>query len=173
MSITVLMSLTITVYTVHKRNHADGDYSTFLVVGCVLLPLMVSLLFMIGKNSLIPLHGVHRMDVKGCCNQALIYPRHKVREVAKMLYEHQPGASDLVVDKWAAEKKLARYAITPQTVQHIGLVSTRGMPKKFTRSTWAYYFEASNAEQLAREHEQLARWGIWRTTDTDYALPAP
>lgn len=140
-----------------------------LVIGWFVLPIFTLLIFMIGKNSLIPFSGLHRMDQKGCCTQALIYPRHHVSDLAHTLLEREAGQTDLEVDKWADELGLARYALSPQVVQHVGLVSTRGMPKKYTRQTWAYYFEASNEERLRREHEDLARWGIWRTTREDYA----
>ena len=87
-----------------------------------------------------------------------------------MLREHEPSQTDLVIDEWADEMELARYAVSPQVVQHVGLISTRGMPKRFTKETWAYFFENSNEKKLRREHEELARWGIWRTVDEDYAL---
>ena len=111
------------------------------------------------------------MDKKGCCTQTLIYPRHHVAELANVLLERQAGQTDLEIDKWADEQALARYALSPQLVQHVGLISTRGMPKKYTRQTWAYYFEASSEQRLRREHEDLARWGIWRANDEDYANP--
>jgi hypothetical protein len=86
-----------------------------------------------------------------------------------MLREHEPSQTDLVIEEWAGDRGLARYGISPQVVQHVGLISTRGMPKKYTRQTWAYFFEGSDEKQLRREHEKLARWGIWRTVDEGYA----
>lgn len=152
-----------------KRNHPDSETSTLLVIGCIALPLFAMLLFMIGRNSLFPLAGLHRMDQKGCCTQALVYPRQHVSDLVNALREREPSQTDLVIDQWADEMGLPRYAISPQVVQHVGLISTRGMPKKYTRQTWAYYFEASDDQRLKREHENLARWGMWRATGEDYA----
>lgn len=85
-----------------------------LVIGCFVLPLFSILIFMIGKNSIIPLSGLNRMDQKGCCTQALIYLRQHVSEIATMLLDREAGQTDLEVDKWADEQGLARYAISPQ-----------------------------------------------------------
>lgn len=148
------------------RKRPGSDTSLLVAIGCVTIPLFIFLIFLIGKNSLTPnpAEGFRRMDEKGCCTQALIYPRHMVTKVTALLREKVSGQTDLLLERCADRMQYARYALVPQVVQHIGVVSTRGMPKKFARATWAFFFEASDPKKLHLEHEQLAKWGIWRAT---------
>ena len=80
-----------------RRTQTAKHISMALVIGCFVLPLTTILVFMIGKNSIIPLSGLHRMDQKGCCTQTLIYPRHHVSELANILLERQAGQTDLEI----------------------------------------------------------------------------
>jgi hypothetical protein len=84
-----------------------------------------------------------------------------------MLQEVEPGPTDLIIKQWANKHNLARYAIAPPLVQHVGIISTRGMGKKFTQQTFAYRFEHQNSMALRKQHEKLARWGIWRAEIDD------
>ena len=159
-------------YTLRRvcRYKAPGKGRSILNIATfVTIPLFITLIFMIGRNSLIPLHGVERMDTKGCCAQALVFPRSQVPNVTAMLRERL-HPRDFIIEKWANEKELARYAVAPQLVQHVGLVSSHGLKEKYTRKTFAHAFEAYDADTMKREHERLARWGIWRATDDGYEL---
>ncbi|KAK3680426.1 hypothetical protein LTR37_021245 [Vermiconidia calcicola] len=132
----------------------------------ICIPALVVLLFMIGIDSLSPRHhGVVRMDAKGCCTQALVYPRHQVPHLVAALRERKPAPTDWMIEEWADELHLARYAVVPPLAQHVGLKSSAGMTKKYTRLTWAYEFEAQNAKILRKDHRKRGRGAIWRAED--------
>ncbi|KAK5174464.1 NADH-dependent flavin oxidoreductase [Saxophila tyrrhenica] len=144
----------------HDINHARC--ASLWILLCVTIPAIFTLLFLIRPDGFVPRTGVVRMDDKGCCTQALVYPREQVPALIQHLHDVKPGPTDLKIEKYANELGLARYALAPQVVQHIGLISTRGMPKKYTQQTWAFTFETQKAEKLAKEHAESARWGVWR-----------
>ena len=116
-----------------------------------------------------PLDGVERMDSKACCTQALIFARSQLPSLTAMLRDDKHGQTDLIIEKWANAEKLPRYALAPQVVQHVGLVSTRGMRKKFTQQTWAYGFEAYDAAKLKQEHSALTETENWRAITDSFA----
>lgn len=145
-----------------KQTRANIDVNAFFILTCVTIPAFITLVFMIGRNSLMPLEGLQRMDVKGCCTQALIYPRSQVQDLADMLLRVDPDQTDLIIKDYANELGLARYALAPQLVQHVGLVSSRGTKMKNSRTNWAFYFEKFNAKKLRREHDELVKSGIWK-----------
>ena len=150
----------------HRVPHRD--HSVLSMVAFVTVPFFITLLFMIGQNSLAPMNGVQRMDTKGCCTQALVFQRSQVHNLTMMLLDEKPSQTDMRIEKWANEQALERYAIAPQVLQHVGIYSTRGMPKKYARETFAYGFEANSPEQLRRDHRRLARWGVWRAKKERY-----
>lgn len=150
-----------------KRTHPRKDQAPLAIVTFLAIPSFILLVWMIGRNSLMPHRGLERMDAQGCCTQALIFPRTQVPALSQMLLAQEPDQTDLLLEEWADKQGLARYALTPQVVQHVGLVSSRGTRKKDSLKTWAYYFEASDEKKLKREHERLSRWAVWRASD-DY-----
>jgi len=75
-----------------------------------------------------------------------------------------------MIEDYADTTKLERYALSPQVVQHIGLVSSRDDLEINTKSTWAFWFEANDASQLRAEHEELAQGTIWRASDRDASV---
>jgi hypothetical protein len=143
------------------------SWPTAAVLLCIIIPAFVTLHFMIGPDYQTSSNGVIRMDSKGCCTQGLIYPRHQVPALVSMLREETPGPEDLKIENWANKQGIARFAMTPPVVQHVGVFSTRGTKKKIARQTWAYRFEDQDKKKLARQHEQLSRWGIWRAETFD------
>ena len=153
---------------------SHANHASVAVVTWITVPAFVILLFLIGVDSLIPRHAdLERMDTKGCCNQALIYPRSQVPNVMAMLRESKPGPTDWMIENWANELNLARYAVSPPVVQHVGLVSSRGMPKRYAKETWAYAFEGQSAKRLRKEHQRMAMGGIWRAEDEGPILRPP
>lgn len=156
-----------------KRSRPHTDISAVNILTCVTIPAFITLIFMIGRNSLLPLEGLQRMDVKGCCTQALIYPRSQVHDLADMLLQVHPDQTDFIVEDYANELGLARYALAPQLVQHVGLVSSRGTKRKDSQTNWSFYFETFNAKKLRKEHDELAKWAIWRASHDGSELPEP
>jgi hypothetical protein len=72
-----------------------------------------------------------------------------------------------MIEEYADGNRLERYTLSPQVVQHIGLVSSRDNLEINTKSTWAFWFEASNAAQLRAEHQELSKGTIWRASGRD------
>ncbi|KAI7576250.1 hypothetical protein KC316_g10772 [Hortaea werneckii] len=126
--------------------------------------MFIALTFMIGKYNLMPLNGLERMDRYGCCTQALIYSRASATQVVDMLQERGSGQTDSLIEEYGTKNGLAKYALAPQVVQHVGIVSSRDNLEANTRSTWAFWFETQDAEKLKKEHMDLAKAGIWRAT---------
>lgn len=84
-------------------------------------------------------HGIVRMDNFGCCSQGLVYPRDKVPLI---LHDLDPGLTpgllpDQRVEALAGRTGLARWALVPSVLQHVGRMGSSGKPKK----TWNFQFE--------------------------------
>ncbi|KAL0941135.1 uncharacterized protein CTRU02_203898 [Colletotrichum truncatum] len=142
------------------------DNTTIAVLVLVTIPAFTALVFMVGKYNLMPLHGVVKMDKWGCCTQALVFPRNQIDGLLDML-STKAGQTDSLIEDYADAASLQRYALAPQVVQHVGLVSSRTNTELNTKSTWAFWFEAQNPAALKAEHKQLAKVGsIWRGTST-------
>ncbi len=132
----VVLALAFKVRCYHiKRdiNHAHCTW-TWVMLG-ITIPTILTLIFLIRPDGFRPTKGVVEMNTKGCCAQALVYPRNQVPALIDHIREVARGPTDLVIEKYANKAELARYAIVPQLVQHVGLISTRGMPKKWTQQT--------------------------------------
>jgi GR25 family glycosyltransferase involved in LPS biosynthesis len=140
------------------------DTATILILVLIATPAFTLLVFMIGKYNLHPLKGVERMDKYGCCTQALVFPRSQVPSLISFLHERQSGQTDSLIEEYADAQGYERYALAPQVVQHVGMISSRNNLAVNTRSTWAFWFEAQDPLKLREEHERLARSGIWRAT---------
>jgi GR25 family glycosyltransferase involved in LPS biosynthesis len=147
------------------------DTATLLILVLIATPAFTLLGFMIGKYNLQPLMGVERMDKHGCCTQALVFPRSQVPSLISFLHGRQSGQTDSLIEEHADAQGYERYALAPQVVQHIGLISSRNNLAVNTRSTWAFWFEAQDPLKLKEEHERLARSGIWRTTSDGIQMP--
>ncbi|KEQ68079.1 hypothetical protein M436DRAFT_68450 [Aureobasidium namibiae CBS 147.97] len=141
-----------------------------IVSSLVTVPACTVLYFMIGKYSIHPLSGVTRMDRYGCCTQALVFPRSRVPSLISYLTQRKAGQTDSMIEEYADALRLERYALSPQVVQHIGLVSSRDNLEINTKSTWAFWFEANDAARLRAEHEELAKGTIWRASGRDTSI---
>ena len=112
---------------------------------------------MIGKYSLMPLKGVVEMDSRGCCTQALVFPRQQVEGLIDFLGERGHGQTDSLIEEYADSTGLTRYALAPQQLQHVGLKSSRENTEVNARSTIAFWFEENDPAALRKEHEELLR----------------
>lgn len=153
----------------HKPLRSILTNQTIAAMAVVTMPAFTILYFMVGKYNVLPLSGVERMDKYGCCTQALVFPRAQVPDLVAYLARRESGQTDTIIEEYADEVGLKRYALAPQVVQHVGLVSSRDNLEMNTKSTWAFWFEASDAEQLRAEHQELAKWTIWRARSHDHA----
>ncbi|KAL3423007.1 hypothetical protein PVAG01_04753 [Phlyctema vagabunda] len=135
------------------RKHLDNWALAVLCLATI--PAFVALLFMIGKYSLFPLAGVFEQNLYGCCTQALVFPRMQAGALTTHLRNIGTGQTDTMIEKYADENGLSRFALAPQLVQHIGLQSSRDNTFINSQSTWAFYFELYDPAKLRLEHSAL------------------
>ena len=122
------------------RPHLDAP--ALAVLAALTLPAFTALLYMIGPYSLRPLRGVVKMNRYGCCTQGLVFPRDAVPPLLRYLEERGHGQTDSLIEEFADRDGWDRFALAPQVLQHVGLVSSRGNEVVNARSTWAFGFEA-------------------------------
>ncbi|GAB7335357.1 hypothetical protein MBLNU13_g07743t2 [Cladosporium sp. NU13] len=131
------------------------DIFTMIVLVLVAAPAFTVLVFMMGKYNLNPLKGVERMDQYGCCTQALVFPRSQTEGLLNYLKHRGDGQTDSLIEEYADSEGLERYALAPQVVQHVGLISSRNNLAINAKSTWAFWFETQDPLKLRREHNRL------------------
>ncbi|OAL72702.1 hypothetical protein A7D00_2475 [Trichophyton violaceum] len=122
------------------------DFPTTLAISVICVPAFIALMYMIGKYSLFPLHGVAEIAPYGCCTQGMVFPRDQVDGLRAYLQKRGHGHTDTMIEEYAEESKLTRYALIPQQLQHVGLKSSRDNTELNAQSTWAFYFLAKCTE---------------------------
>ncbi|KAL2154851.1 hypothetical protein VTH82DRAFT_3527 [Thermothelomyces myriococcoides] len=161
-------------------NRLRLDWATIAVVSLVVAPAFTALTFMAGKHNLpLPgysLHhpsvpfsppgsalaaGVTAMDKNACCTQALVFHRPAVPGLIKNLRELERGQTDLMIEDYCDAVGLRRFALREQAVQHVGLVSSRGMRVADARSVWAFWFEANRPEAVEKSHREVLEEIDW------------
>ncbi|KAJ5279652.1 hypothetical protein N7478_005024 [Penicillium angulare] len=154
----VMASGLITLLLVRRRwvkTRSYIDNWTIATVCLVVLPAFTGLFYMAGKYSVFPLEGVVDISPHGCCTQGMVLPREQVPPLITYLQGRKRGQTDSIIEEYAEETGLARLALAPQQMQHVGLRSSRDNLEINTQSTWAFWFEENDPEQLKKEHEQL------------------
>lgn len=150
------------------RSRPYLDPPTIAVFCIISIPAFTALAYMSGKDTLSPLSGLIRMNEHGCCTQALVFPRTQVPSLISFLADRKRGQTDLMIEDYARRTGLQRFALAPQVVQHVGISSSRGMEEVHTRSVWAFWFEAYEAEALRREHRRLLEGEVGRRLLSKY-----
>lgn len=133
------------------------DNYTVSMISVVVVPAFITLLFMIGKASLLVPHGVFELNKWGCCTQGLVFPRTETPGLISYLRERKTGQTDLMIEEYADSTDKMRLALSPQVIQHVGLTSARGSSKVVSQSTWAFFFEELDADLLRKQHETLLK----------------
>jgi len=106
--------------------------------------------FALGRNTVNPIYaGVHAMPNIGCCNQALVYPNHKICELVAYLRDRRVGDLHDVLEDYANESGELRYAVTPSLVQQVEREGAKGGAGK----VWSAAFERYDAATLKGEHK--------------------
>ena len=103
-------------YTAKK--HIDNW--TLVVVCCVAIPSFVVLFFQAGKASMLPPPPGVRVEPFGCCSQAMVFAREQIPPTIEFLRERVEGQVDLMLNDRSRATGLARIALYPVQVQHIG-----------------------------------------------------
>lgn len=115
------------------------------IIVCLYLPASILLYFMAGRLSMQPpSRGLQRMETFGCCSQGLIYPREIVPRVMDTV-RHATNRRyyvDMTLERWGNAQNLARYALVPPLLQHVGSHSSKGnLFDEGANSIWNFEFE--------------------------------
>ena len=122
----LLSSILITIRTFSPRLRKDLSNPTLAVIALICLPLCIALYFLAGRVSMQPPKtGVHRMDNFGCCSQGLLYPREVIPALRSHIEHGGTRFVDTVVEDAARQENLARWAIVPSLLQHVGAHSSK------------------------------------------------
>ena len=105
------------------RRHLDNW--TLAVLCFLAIPSMVVLFFKAGKASMLPPSPGVRIEPFGCCSQAMVFSRDQVPPTIQYLRERVEGQVDLMLNDRSRATGLARIALYPVQVQHIGKSTTR------------------------------------------------
>lgn len=95
------------------------DPAALLVLAGVAVPALVVLFFQCGKASVWPPSRGVADEPFGCCSQVMVFPREQVASLVRFLGTRR-GQVDLLLNEWAEEASLARYALYPVMAQHMG-----------------------------------------------------
>jgi hypothetical protein len=136
---------------------------TILAILFICSPACVALYFAAGRLTVHPNPtGIHRMNSYGCCSQALLFPRDQVPPLLDYFKKKRTGLRDELIETYANQKSLTRWALTPSVFQHIGSRSSKWRGKGSdvfdenglisTERIWNYHFESWDADKLRNEH---------------------
>lgn len=143
------------------RNSLSNTFLTIITLICV--PACIILYFLAGRVSMQPLQpGVNQMSNFGCCSQGLVFPREMVPRLMDQLTKMNAGPIDSLIEIWADEEDLQRWALTPSVVQHIGRKSAKAKPAAAkakakselndARGLWNFAFELNDVNIVKDEH---------------------
>ncbi|KAL8978643.1 MAG: hypothetical protein Q9177_006350 [Variospora cf. flavescens] len=111
----------------HLHFHTSISAWLILTACFVCTPACIALFFIAGRMSMLPLTpGVHEMPNFGCCAQGFVFSSTTAGRVVGKLKEKEVGFVDMILEEWANEEKLTRFAIVPSLLQHIGGRSSKG-----------------------------------------------
>ncbi|KAL9604336.1 MAG: hypothetical protein Q9219_000524 [cf. Caloplaca sp. 3 TL-2023] len=107
--------------------HSSLPPQMIFLASLVYTPACILLYFMAGRVSLRPMApGVHEMPDFGCCAQGFVFPAAIAPRVVDKLKEKEQGFVDMIIEEWAKEEAMKRFAVIPSLLQHIGSHSSKG-----------------------------------------------
>ncbi|KID98656.1 integral membrane protein, partial [Metarhizium majus ARSEF 297] len=139
-----------------KAARAHLDPASLLVLAGVVVPALVVLFFQCGKASVWPPSPGVVDEPFGCCSQVMVFPREQVSSLVRFLGTRR-GQVDLLLNEWAEEASLARYALYPVMAQHIGVDSARGTVVDEAQAIWSMAFEHLEPAELDRDHRRMVK----------------
>lgn len=130
----------------------------FVAIICLICtPACIVLYFMAGRLSMQSLApGVHVMPNYGCCAQGFVFSREMGPKVVERLRQKEVGFVDVLIEAWANEDDLVRWAVVPSLLQHVGAHSSKGDDlgdkSKYNRSVaekiWNFGFEMHKTDDF-------------------------
>lgn len=158
----VFVASLVGIYSRRRFKSLQGTMTnSFLVVFCfICIPAAICLYFMAGRVTMQPMSpGVHLMNDRGCCSQALLFPRHRIPQLLDHLYDLQvqwPTPVDSAIEQLADREKFDRLAISPSQFQHVGAASYKENRKSYAlegphtvrgaHGVWSMGFEKAYVE---------------------------
>ncbi|RGP61670.1 alpha-1,3-mannosyl-glyco 4-beta-n-acetylglucosaminyltransferase c [Fusarium longipes] len=102
----------------------------------------IILYFLAGRLTVDPYkEGVRTMPNYGCCAQGLVIPHQHLPALEETLHTASSDiAGDSVIEKFADDHALKKYAIVPSVLQHIGIKGSSD-EKGTKKATWNFSFE--------------------------------
>ncbi|KAL8662819.1 MAG: hypothetical protein Q9202_004421 [Teloschistes flavicans] len=128
-SVGVVAAVAILLLSLHNTIHFRTSLPSQIIVlaSLVYTPACILLYFMAGRVSMRPMApGVHEMPNFGCCAQGFVFPAAVAPRVVSKLKEKELGFVDMIIEEWANEEDLKRFAVIPSVLQHIGSHSSKG-----------------------------------------------
>ncbi|KAF4949243.1 hypothetical protein FSARC_13549 [Fusarium sarcochroum] len=129
----------------NARGYASKDFAqtAALLLG-LWIPACLALAFITGRTTLHRLFTrsptVREMPRYGCCAQGLVFPNHHLQSLQDFLREPPyqfPG--DMIMEDYARDKGLTKWALDPSVMQHVGLVESSDGPRR--AEVWNFSFE--------------------------------
>lgn len=121
-------------------------YVTALAFG-LWLPALIALYFLGGRVSVGRVnpfawnaHGVREMPQYGCCAQGLLFPKRQLDGVFELMrYPPYDFPGDMILEGYAGDKGLKKWALDPSVFQHVGFKESSEGPRK--AEVWNFSFE--------------------------------
>ncbi|KAF2765344.1 hypothetical protein EJ03DRAFT_209429 [Teratosphaeria nubilosa] len=110
--------------------------------------------------------GMHYINRHGCCTQAILYPKDRMRGLIDFLkskdgFDGDSRARNALIEEYADMHSYDRWTLTPPLFQHAGFrrediddgrkPGEWRLPKQ--KADWNFEFELQSAETLRNEHE--------------------
>ncbi|KAL8788630.1 MAG: hypothetical protein Q9213_001558 [Squamulea squamosa] len=127
-SLSIVAAATLLLIGLRRLRYYTAISNWTIFTACfVCTPACILLYFMAGRLSMRPLPpGVHEMPNFGCCAQGMVFSSTVATRVVAKLKEKELGFVDMILEEWANEEKLTRFAVIPSLLQHIGGHSSKG-----------------------------------------------
>ncbi len=127
-SISIVIIVAILLLALRRLRYPTSISNVAILSACfVYAPACILLYFLAGKVSMCPIPlGVHEMPNYGCCAQGMVFSSPVATKVVDKLKEKESGFVDMILEEWANEEKLTRFAVVPSLLQHIGGHSSKG-----------------------------------------------
>lgn len=119
------------------------------------LPALIALYFVAGRvsvNRINPLawswHPAREMTSYGCCAQGLVFPKRHLEGIQALL-RNPPYtlAGDQILEAYAHDHSLAKWALEPSVFQHVGLAQSSAGDQK--TEVWNFSFEKQHGKREA------------------------
>ena len=128
-----------------RRLRKQVSNLTIALTCCFYLPATILLYFMAGRVSMQPhSSGLQRMEDFGCCSQGLIFPREIMPRAMETVRNatNQRYYVDMTLERWGNAQHLARFALVPPLLQHVGSRSSKGQDfDEGANIIWNFEFE--------------------------------